>query len=707
VSNRALNLPQVKYSLTNCGGGVTQGGVSYPGGLDLVTPSLRLQPGAVRAASNFEAAQSGGYSRIVGYERVDGRAAPSSATYQVVQVGAFINIPAVGDVLSQPATASSGTIIAVVTTPVPYVAVTLITGGFNTFSDVVTPGPLPIGTATARTATINAETDAQYTAAAADVYRALIGPVPGSGPMRGVVGQVLHDTVADNLFAFRDNAGGTAVAIYKTSPAGWVLVPFFNLVNFTGGTAAPADGDTLTQGGVTATIKRVMWQSGSYSGGTAVGGLVITDPSGGNFAAGAATSSGGGAFTLSGAQAPISPLPGGDYEFVRGNFSGQLSSQRIYGADGVNPPFEFDGETYAPIATGLSPNTPDVIAFHKNYLFVAQESSMIHCGAGTQFKWSSVDGGGEIATGDHVHELLTLPGNQTTAALGVYMHSNTGVLYGTDPTTFNFVVFNTGQGALMHSVQNLADAFLFDTLGVVTMRTTLNWGNFSSSTLTQNLLPFIIQERDKLSASCIFREKSSYRVFFNDGYGLWITTINQQYLGAMPVLFPNPVACCDESVNTMAQEVIYFGSTDDLGYVYQMERGTSFDGAPIDAYITLAWDPLKSPRILKRFRAGSIEVQGDGYAAIQFGYSLAYGSRLVGQPAPVSTPTNFTPPPVWDEFVWDEFIWDGQTLQPTDVDMTGTAESVQVTISSGTNYVTAYTIDSVIYQYSMRRGIRV
>jgi hypothetical protein len=215
-----------------------------------------------------------------------------------------------------------------------------------------------------------------------------------------------------------------------------------------------------------------------------------------------------------------------------------------------------------------------------------------------------------------------------------------------------------------------------------------------------------VQERTKLTCSTIFREKSSYRVFFSDGYGLWVTMINQQYLGALPVLFPNPVSCCDQSVTTLDKEVIYFGSSDDLGYVYQLERGTSFDGEPIAAHITMAWDAMKSPRILKRFRAASVEVQGNGYAAFRFGYQLGYESTLVEQPLPTDVTSNFFAP-IWDAFTWDEFTWDGTTLAPTDVDMIGTGENVKVTISSGTAYITAFTLDSIVYHYSMGRGIRV
>jgi hypothetical protein len=100
------------------GGGQTAQGVSYPGGLDLTTPSLRLQPGALRDALNFEVAQFGGYARTEGYERVDGRASPSAATYIIVQMAnGFINVPLVGQIVTQDVSGATGTIIGVVNPP--------------------------------------------------------------------------------------------------------------------------------------------------------------------------------------------------------------------------------------------------------------------------------------------------------------------------------------------------------------------------------------------------------------------------------------------------------------------------------------------------------------------------------------------------------------------------------------------------------------
>ena len=63
-----LNTPPVQYDL-----------IRLSGGLDQVTPTLSLQPGVARRAANFECSINGGYTRIAGYERFDGRPSPSAA----------------------------------------------------------------------------------------------------------------------------------------------------------------------------------------------------------------------------------------------------------------------------------------------------------------------------------------------------------------------------------------------------------------------------------------------------------------------------------------------------------------------------------------------------------------------------------------------------------------------------------------------------
>lgn len=723
---RKLSWPDVKYSLANLGAASSGQGV-IPGGLDQITPSLRLQPGAVRDGSNYECLQSGGYGRIEGYERFSGQTSPSSATFVIVQVDDFATVPAIGDEISQAGSGATGVVAFVVdddATGEHYMVVTDVTVGFDdsgavgivadlTVTDelvvtgeLVVPTTTVFGTAIPVTADLTAQQVAQYLAYAADIFRSYIGPVPGSGNVIGVVQETFGGIHA--VYAFRANIGNTAVNIYKSSTAGWVQVPLAQTIDFTGGgVSTPLDGDTLIQGGVTATIMRAIWQSGSFSGGTARGQFVIDDVSGGNFAAGAATTSSGTTLTLSDTPANQVLLPGGHFEFVKANFSGQATSRRIYGCDGVNKAFEFDGQTLAPITTGLTDDRPEHIAYHKNILFLSRASSMLGSAPGSPFKWTTTEGAFEVATGDDVRAMVSLPGTVDSATLAVYMRNNLGLLYGSDTSTFKFQVFVPGLGGLAYSAQSFNETFAFDhEQGVFKLSTTLNFGNFVPTSLSRNFTPFILAERAKVAASTTSRSKAQYRVFFSDGYGLYVTFANGTYIGSLPVAFPNPVFCCDTGEDAAQTEVTFFGSSDGEGYVYQLDIGPSFDGADIDAYLTLPWDAFKSPRILKRYRRASIEVQSSSYALIQFGYQLGYGTAAIAQPSQVSYETNFTGAPVWDSFTWDEFIWDGQTLVPSEVSVKGTAENIQYTIRSGTNYIYAYNVNSVLSHYTMRRGMR-
>jgi hypothetical protein len=172
----------------------------------------------------------------------------------------FTNTPSTGQTLTQATSGATGVIFYVGSN---FVLVTKVTGVFDD-TNAVSVGATPIGTATTTTVLATALEDAQYLNLAADVYRADINPVPGSGAVLGVVGAIFAGV--DYMYAFRANVGATAVDMYQSSGSGWTQVTFYNEVVFTaGGTATPADGAVLTQGGVTATVRRVVTRSGVFA----------------------------------------------------------------------------------------------------------------------------------------------------------------------------------------------------------------------------------------------------------------------------------------------------------------------------------------------------------------------------------------------------------------------------------------------------------
>jgi hypothetical protein len=304
---------------------------------------------------------------------------------------------------------------------------------------------------------------------------------------------------------------------------------------------------------------------------------------------------------------------------------------------------------------------------------------------------------------DSITQLLSLPGDQSSGAMAVYTRTDTSVLYGTSSEDFALSTFNVGTGGVANTGQNLDQSYILSERGVMGLGTTLNFGNFATASLTMNLRPFIQVRRNLASASIVNREKGQYRVFFSDGYGLYLTIANGKYVGAMPIQFPNPVLCTSEGQSVDGAESSFFGSSD--GFVYRLDAGTSFDGAVIPANLSLVYNSTKSPRILKRYRKASVEMTGDSFAEFAFGYDLGYRTQFLDQPSD-STHENDLRSAYWDSMVWDNFVFDGNDISPSEVEVTGTAENMGIRISSVSALLQPFTVNSIIVHYTLRRGIR-
>jgi len=671
--------------------------IPFEGGADFVTPALQAKPGSCREAQNFEIDINHGYRRVLGYERFDGQAKPSDATYAILPVtlSATVNV---GDVLTDNAGTSFGTVIALASSNTQAV-LTKITGTFAAGN--VRVGGVVKGTCSGPAVQDSASTPrlhAQYRNLAADVYRALITAVPGSGNVLGVV------LYGDVVYAFRNNAGATAAVMFKSTSSGWASVSLGEEISFTNANTSVEEGDTLTQGGVTATIKRVVVEDGSLLSGVNSGRLILSGRAGGNYAAGAATSTGGGSLTLSGAQTAITLAPSGRFEFVVHNFGGATTTRRLYGADGKNRAWEFDGTTFVPISTGMTTDTPLHIAVHKNQLFLSFGSSAQHSAPGDPYVFNAIVGAGEIAMGDDITGFRSQPASQESGALAIFTRNKIGMLYGTGVIDWNLVDFNQEIGAYAYTHQHVGFTMMLDDRGVTTLSTTLNYGNFVAATVSKPVLPWLVDKRTISQASCVIRDKNQYRLFFNDGSGLTITFDNGNILGMMPTLYAHAIRCAWSSEMADGTEAAFFG--DSTGYVFQMEKGTSFDGANIEAYLTLVFNNSRSPLQKKRYRGMQFEVEGDGYAEFDFSYDLSYASTETEQPNS-STITVALQPAVWDSFTWDSFYWDGRNLTPNKADFIGSAENFALRLRSNSDYFGALRVSGALFIYTPRRMLRL
>jgi len=682
-----LRFPEIKNAV-----------IRFLGGFDTETPPLSLSPGFCRSApQNVECAVAGGYASATGYERYDGRTSPSAAVAYVLDI-TLTGAIAVGDTITGVTSAATSVVIA--SPDSTHRVITKVTGTFVSGETLNVGGSPQATTTSAVHAASTALLRAQYTNLAADEYRDDIAAPTGSGDSLGGI------RVNNVLYTWRDDAGGTATNIWKSTASGWSQITLYNEISFTvGAVAVPAEGATLTQGAVTATLKRVVLTSGTFAAGSAAGRFIITDPAGGDFAAGAATLTGGVTCTLTAIQTAITLLPDGDYKFFVHNFGGTTATKRIYGCDGVNRGFEFDGDILVPITTGMTTDTPNRVHAHKAHLFFSFGASVQHAGPGTPYVWSVILGATEIGMGDTVTGFQSQPGSESVGAMAIFTRNKTSILYGTGVSNWQLIAYRDELGAYADSIQDVGYTLFLDDQGVTSLQTAQEFGNFSHAALSARIKTWINAKRTKVTASCVSRDKSQYRLFFSDGYVLYFTFTKTG--GFMPIKLAHAATWAWSSEETDGSEVIYFGSTN--GMVYQMEKGTSFDGDAIEYWLDLAWDFLKTPRLLKRFLRAALEISGNGYAAFTFAFSLGYGSTDTAQPTSQSKTVSFSSG-TWDGsgLAWCQIglVWDGQTLAPTTADMSGEAENVSLSIRGSSDYHSSIKISGAIIDYIPRRYLR-
>lgn len=664
--------------------------VKFKGGLDLLTSVLAIQAGACLDAVNYVPGINSGYERIDGFERFDGRPSPSDAIYYTA-LCTFSGTPAVGNTVTGSTSGATGVIAAINGTTLTltkvvgtFVAEAFTGGGGGTF----TASPAIRGELTSLG-------DAQALNAAADIYRADIAAVPGAGPVLGVW---MYNGV---LYAFRNNVGQTAAVMYRSSASGWQAITLNEEISFTAGNDTIVDGATLTQGGVTATILRVV-QTTTATSPSRVGRLIISGRTGGNFASGAAN---GGALTLSGVQTQITLAPSGRYEFVNYNFSGAANRFRMYGASGTHFAFEFDGTVFVPIRTGMTTvaDTPTYITAHQNMLFLSYGASLQNSGVGTPYVWTVISGAAENALGENITGLLP----QASGVLVPFTRNSTRQLSGTSTLDFRLNFIAPEQGAISRTAQNIGVAVALDDRGVIQIDRIQEFGNFQSSTLSERVQPIIDALRTKVIGSAVYRSRNQYRLYANDGTGV-VVKLNRKkgeveftkfdYNSGRTSNLVNPTCMCAVEDAT-GKDVVFFGA--DNGFVYQADKGSSFDGEDIEAWLRMPFNNSQSPRMNKRYRMAVMEMTSRGYSLIRVQPEFSFGDDRIASHETVSKEI-VGGGGYYDADLYDTFFYDARLAQTPSFKIKGTGINMALLFYSKSDYDLGHLLTGITIHFSPR-----
>lgn len=663
------------------------------GGLNLVAPYLAIAPGQCVAGLNFEPGLTGGYRRIAGYERLDGRPRPHLQTYTALEVASVASYT-VGALVTGGTSGATGRVAAIDAT-LKVLAVTQVVGTFQ------------IGEALGASTIVDfysAEDtlDDTFTLAAQAYARGNITTVPGSGPVRGVW---QHN---GTTLAFRNNAGGTACIPHKSTASGWSALSLGHVVRYDTGTAAINVGDTVTNGaGATALVKKVIKYSGAYGTGDAAGYLVLSGLSG-SFANNDPIKVGAPTLALAdGASAAISFAPNGTFQFISHNFFGGVTTFNVYGCDGVNPAFEWDGTTLSPIlmptlAGAPATNNPHRIIQHAGHLFLGfPGGSCQHSVVGEPLLFSGFLGAAEFGVGAEITDLLEQAGD----VLLIYTRRSTFGLYGTGIDNWVLKPVAPEQGCIARTAQLVIHATALDDRGLTEASRSQAYGNFESATISRTIQPFLDSNLPAVVGSTVVRRSNQYRLFLADGSFLIAYMPGGD---AMPEFmlaqYPVGIHCLGNAEGSDGQEVLLLGGTD--GYVYEAEVGSNFDGAEITSFLRLPFNYAKNSRIRKRYRRGQLDLEAQGVVQLSFSAELSYGNADTLQPENFADRTVFGGGGYWDGSNWDEIYWDGQTISNALFDLDGTGTNLAMSFIHRGAATKPFTLHSLQIDYENRRRER-
>ena len=419
------------------------------------------------------------------------------------------------------------------------------------------------------------------------------------------------------------------------------------LIDFNSGSIEIKEGDSIegASSSKTATVTSVTLTGGDWSAGSAVGQLSVKDNSGTWNSGEGIQVNGVTRASVSGSGMPVnvkiavsdgvlynqSINPGGTYEFVNYNFRGDTSGISMFGVNGVDKGFTFDGTTFVKNFTGQKVYHPQHVHAHQKHLFYSyangsiQNSSII-----APNKWSTVTGAAELSIGDVVSGFSTEVNN----VMSVFTRNDAYMLYGTSAADWSLRRFHAGAGAIPYTIQKMDQTFFLDDRGLTSIFTVQYFGDFQSAVASDKVDPYIQAKKENTVASLRVRGKNQYRIYFDDKTGLEMTFINKTNQGLMPFTMKDQIVCTCSVEDTNGFEVLYGGFED--GYVRRLDSGTSFDGSAVDSFIRSAYYHYDAPGMRKRFREVNLEINADTSTTLTVFPDYDFGGTFDPKTSPIS-----------------------------------------------------------------------
>ena len=681
--------------------------VTLSGGLDLEIPPIEAPSGKCLEAYNYYESVKGGYTTLLGYEKFDGLPPPSQANYHYILIDDWdlVTPESVNIAIGQTLVIGSITVTIVATEVSPTGDQVIIIGGeavgvAPSLPVAIGGSPSVIEITSTGYASTTWETGgyASYLLAAQDARRVVISPVPGDGAIRGV------EQINDELIAWRDD--GADLKAYKSSAASWVEIPLAAVyeVNTSGLTVATV-GDLCNggqdkiiavheylTGGAPDTNKRV-YVVKRISGGVPTG--FVNDV---------------GAVNHGSVLGTVAWLPagGGTVDAVNHNFYAGLDTYNMYYADGVNCAM-----SYAPADNVIAPISADyrvigevcghVISHNQLLIMGTTGGTYLTSAAGDPEVLDAFVGAHEIGVGDDI------TGFRATSSedLAIFTRNQTHVVKGRDASDWVKRIGSKNSGARSNCIAQIDDVFASDDRGIARLSRTDALGGFNAATITDDVQTLFNEMSSEATCATTFRALNQMRFYYGNRF-LICSRVPYNANGNEGIRYgiteggyPIDVLVVSTDEDLTGTERSFFGSTD--GYVYEMDKGSSFDGVAMEQILTLHYNHLKSPLNKKRFVGADLEAITKAPCTFTVYYSMNDGLKTFN-PRTVFFPGSAGS---WDVARYDEGVFDAAPLSRPRMGFKGTGYNFQLSFHRNSATEPQATLTGYALRYRMRGQVEI
>jgi hypothetical protein len=388
--------------------------------------------------------------------------------------------------------------------------------------------------------------------------------------------------------------------------------------------------------------------------------------------------------------------PGGYYRLRVHNFYGHTDKLALYGVDGKNKAFQFDGTIFTQLTTGMTADTPTHLTINRNHLFLAfTGGSLQHSATGDPTSYTLLLGAAEIGLGDEIRGMEVV-----ADTLLLWTENHIQALYGSstlDWTLGNLSPMFSNIKTTANTVQVLGSNPLFYANGSMrALSTTQKYGNFQNSSVSINVDKFLEQLDVPVSTSCTIAEKNQYYLFFENGLGL-VAKDTAEGLQYMLVEFPHAVRCCSPF-----DDEICFGSDD--GFVYLMDSGANHAGEPIQYFSRTLFSDFGSPSRRKTLRKLALDLGDFSGHDLNLNVTVETGKyrKYAPQPGAVNLLSQ-AGDGYWNSSLWNSFYWSQDlTDKVPEVRLNGIALTFALTFYSNVEVTDRYVLAGADINYSER-----